>query len=64
MAASANPASAPWLITAYRFDPLPLPLTLAKVVHALLADRGFSPPHEISYRGLKPSRVSAAFGRS
>jgi hypothetical protein len=25
---------------------------------------GFSPPNEISYRGLKPARVSAALGRS
>ena len=28
------------------------------------ADRGFSPPYEISYRGVKLPRVSAAFGRS
>ena len=27
------------------------------------ADRGFIPPYDISYRGLKLPRVSAAFGR-
>ena len=26
-------------------------------------DRGFSPPYEISYRGVKPARVSAGLGR-
>lgn len=41
----------------------PLSLAPAKEVHALLVDRGFSPPYEISYRGLKLPRVSAAFRR-
>jgi hypothetical protein len=30
---------------------------------ALPADRGFSPPYEISYRGVKPASVSAASRR-
>jgi hypothetical protein len=30
---------------------------------ARLTGRGFSPPHEISYRGVKLARVSAALGR-
>jgi hypothetical protein len=28
-----------------------------------MANRGFNPPYDISYRGLKPPRVSAALGR-
>ena len=31
---------------------------------ARLADRGLTSPYEISYRGVKPPRVSAGFGRS
>jgi hypothetical protein len=32
--------------------------------HLARLDRGFTPPYEISYRGLKLPRVSAAHGRS
>jgi len=47
--ASAAPGSAPCRTRA--FDRLVWP------------DRGFSPPYEISYHGMKPARLSAGLGR-
>jgi hypothetical protein len=48
--ASASPASAPCRTSAG--DP------------AGVADQGFTPPYDISYRGVKLRRLSAALGRS